>query len=307
MTVVAMAIVGLSSAGVLGLASLAGAARGLGVSAAPTHPSVAALEKQITALLHHSVAKKSKIKTEYSYNWAGYAFVAKDAYNGTLTEVSAAWFTPVVTCNEPSGTPSFQVSWVGFDGASDGTVEQGGTLSYCSNNGATPAYYTWWEFYPYNSVQLVYQISGADAIQAYVLYNPGWCFGDVCGVYTIAVSDVDNQGADFSITGNPTVCDAAGCEGGQDADAEVISEAPGGYSANGGYYYLADYGTSQFYEAQVTVNGHSTGIGAESSKLGKTYLIDEVGFTSGAIIQTTSALSPDLYGQYFALTWSGFD
>jgi hypothetical protein len=303
--VAVMAIAGLGLAGALVLESAATLVKGGAEKTVPQGPSLTLLEEQLTALLHPSTAK-AKITTKYSYNWAGYVFAAKSSNDGKLTEVSAAWFAPTVTCNEPTGYVAEQVSWVGFDGWTTGTVEQGGSLAYCSNNGATPDYYIWWEFYPYNDIQVVDSISGGDAIQAYVLYNPGWCVGSECGLFTIQVSDIDN-GDSFSVQGGCWVTDSSGCEGGSDANAEVISEAPGGVSYNGGYFYLADYGTTEFYEAQCTVAGHSTGIGAESKKLGSTYKVDEVGYTSGTIIQTTGGLSTDYYGQAFGIDWGGFD
>ncbi|MGA9839034.1 MAG: G1 family glutamic endopeptidase [Thermoplasmata archaeon] len=234
-----------------------------------------------------------------SGNWAGYA---NTATSGSIYEVTAEWNVPTVTCGETSGF-TYQVSWVGIDGYGTGTVEQAGSLSYCSSPGATPVYYDWWEFYPYNSVQLVSTVGAGDFLQAYILYNPAASYNGVAGIYTLQVGDTDDQAASFQVTGNPTVCDSNGCETGVDGSAECISEAPG---VNGGIAKLSDYGTTTFYACADTVGSTFAGIGSHGSHV-TNYVIDQIGGVSGKTIQKTGPLSSYFFGKSdFTITWHGY-
>ena len=71
---------------------------------------------------------------------------------------------------------------MGLDGWFDGTVEQDGTLAYCSSAGGQPTYYAWWEMYPTNSIQWWFPISAGDKIKASVKFSRG--------DYVLAVKDV---------------------------------------------------------------------------------------------------------------------
>ena len=92
-----------------------------------------------------------------SGNWSGYADTQKVGY----TFVEANWTEPSYTCD--GNSPESSAIWVGIDGYSSSTVEQGGTIAICSgkNQGAHEA---WWEMYPTNNVQEVFAIKVGDKI-----------------------------------------------------------------------------------------------------------------------------------------------
>jgi hypothetical protein len=206
-----------------------------------------------------------------------------------------------VTCTHAPSGGAYQVSWVGIDGFGTGTVEQAGTLSYCSTTGATPAYADWWEFEPYNGIQSVNSISGGDFVQATVLYNPAACISGVCGIYTLSVSDL-SAGTSFSVTGDPSLCNSHGaCEGGVDGSAECISEAPSGFGYSG-VTPVADYGTSTFYACADTIGSTFAGPGAHGSASTE-YKLTQIGGVTGKTDQSTSSLTKYYYGANFVVTW----
>lgn len=243
----------------------------------------------------------------YSGNWAGYADIAK-AGDGVTQEVTAEWYTPTISCsNAPSGG-DYEVMWIGIDGWATDTVEQVGTLSYCATTGATPGYYSWWEFFPYNDIQTVSSIGGGNFVQAYVDYNPAGCVGTTCGIYTLVFSNIDNYADNFQVTGNPTTCNAANgaCETGADSGPECISEAPSGFGYSG-VTPLADYGKLTFYACAAEINGKFAGI-ASLTSVATVDRIDQVGGISGKVIQSTATAISYFYGKSeFAVTWKGLD
>ncbi|MCI4366022.1 MAG: G1 family endopeptidase [Thermoplasmata archaeon] len=263
-----------------------------GSAAHPTMPNAA----KLTALLHQS-AVGATIHKVTSGNWAGYV---NTATAGTIYEVTGEWFAPTTTC--PSSTPSvgtYQVSWVGIDGWGTGTVEQDGTLAYCSGPGATPVYYDWWEFYPYNSVQFVSYISGGDFVQATVLYNPAACVNGICGVYTLSFADLTAQ-TSFQVVGNPSTCNTAGCEGGPDGSAECISEAPG---VNGGIADVTDYKSTKFWTCADTIGSTFAGIGSHGTGT-TTYEVRQIGGVTGLADQKPTSLVSYYYGlSQFTVKW----
>ncbi len=219
-----------------------------------------------------------------SYNWAGYADIKK---SGNITEATGEWFVTAVSCANAPKKGSFEVQWVGIDGWGSDTVEQAGTLSYCSGPGAAPQYYTWWEFWPYNDITFVTQETVGDFVQATVLYSPNVCYGTACGVYTLVFQDFDNASNNFVVAGNPSVCDSNGCENGPDLSAECISEAPSGFGYPG-YTPLADYGETDFYYCSATIHGHFAGIGSLSA-VATVYHINEVD-SAGHLMQKTGPI-----------------
>ena len=245
---------------------------------------------------------------EYSYNWAGYVDVAKSV--GETYEVTANWYVPkIVSCGESSGT-AVEVQWIGIDGWNNGNVSQVGTMSYCSGPGATPAYYDWWEFYPYNDIQTVAHSSAGAYVSAYVLYNPGEEVNGHAGVYTLELYDVDNS-VNFVETGGAWVCETSSghhvCEGGPDAGAECISEAPSGFG-HPGYDPLAQYKTTTFYGCATTIGSHFAGIGNQAS-VGTVYQVDQCNYTACTrILQATGGLSTYFYtDSKFTMTWKAYD
>jgi hypothetical protein len=237
-----------------------------------------------------------------STNWAGYA-VVPTAGAGSIQEVTAEWYIPTANCSQPKADgPALSSEWVGIDGYNTGTVEQTGTAAYCSSHGATPVYYLWWEFYPYNSAQYVYTANAGDLVQAYVLYNPSVCISGACGVYTLDLSDL-TSGNSISVVGGGWICNtAAVCEGGTDSSAECISEV----SAGG--YVLTKTTPVTFYACAVEISGTFKGIGSFSSAVASTSEITQIGPVSGLKAQTVSGCTSYFYGKSdFTVTWHHYN
>jgi Peptidase A4 family len=133
------------------------AAGALSVAAAPLTSAAPALTSGGAAVHVHGTT---------SGNWSGYA----DTQGGAYTFVEANWTEPSYTCD--GNSPESSVIWVGLDGWSDGTVEQGGTIAICSgtNQGT---HFAWWEMYPKNAVQEVFAVSVGDKMFASVTYKAG--------------------------------------------------------------------------------------------------------------------------------------
>jgi hypothetical protein len=196
----------------LGLALAVGPAAGASTaSASPSASAVAAARNAIEHLeigqhgvdqrvLGHSTRIKGLTKVE-STNWSGYA----DTGSG-FTTVSAKWTEPTATC---TSTTSLAAFWVGIDGFSSSSVEQDGTLIEC--DGGTAFYFTWWEMYPTNDIQVVGEtLAPGDSISASVVRS-----GDS---YTLKLTDSTHPANSF--TTKQTCSDCA------NSSAEWIAEAP---------------------------------------------------------------------------------
>jgi hypothetical protein len=143
------------------------------------------------------------------YNWSGYA--DDNSAGATYTHVAGKWVQPTVKCLSTEDETA--VFWVGLDGFSDSTVEQDGTEAYCQNG--TASYYTWWEMYPTNDIEVVgSSVQPGDAISSSVNFANG--------KYTLAVTDTTNPSNSFSVSekcGSGLTC--------ANASAEWIAETPG--------------------------------------------------------------------------------
>lgn len=202
-----------------------------------------------------------------SENWAGYVDKAH-----TYSLIRATWKQPKVIC---TGTDAIAAFWVGLDGYTSGTVEQDGTLAYCHNG--SPTYYTWWEMYPHNSVQLVHSaVQPGDKVTSSVVRTGT--------SYELKV--VDHTHPANSFTKN-TVC--AAC---RDSSAEWIVERPSG---QGGLYPLAHFSKVVFFGAKV-------GVGAQRGSIAK-FLHDGITMVDkgGATLAGVSALKKG--GKQFVSTW----
>jgi len=233
-------------------------------------PAAAAVAPTLSlAPLHHAaVSTPSFLKhgfhvsntTVTSTNWSGYA-----ATGSTYTSVSTTYVQPSLSCSGRSGT--YAAFWVGLDGYSSSTVEQTGTMGYCS--GSTAEYVGWYEMYPQGSNDYSNTVKAGDTIYESVKFTGS-------DVYTLVLED-ETRG--WTKT---TVVDASG-----DArsSAEVIAEAP--YS--GGVLPLADFGTVTFDGSLVD--------GSDLSSFSPTAI--NMDSSSGAAEATTSAFS----GDNFSITW----
>ena len=166
-----------------------------------------------------------------STNWSGYA----DTGSGFST-VTGSWTEPSVSC---TSTTSLAAFWVGIDGYSSSSVEQDGTLAECYRR--TAYYYTWWEMYPTNSIQVVGStLVPGDSITASVVRSGS--------SYTLKVTDSSRSADSFTTTQS--------CSGCANSSAEWIAEAPSGSS---GVYPLAHFITWAESGATVADGLHSPG------------------------------------------------
>lgn len=202
-----------------------------------------------------------------STNWSGYA----DTGSGFST-VTGSWTEPGVSC---TSTTSLAAFWVGLDGYSSSSVEQDGTLIECYRHVAY--YYTWWEMYPTNAIQVVGStLRAGDSITASVVRSGT--------SYTLKVTDSSRSADSFSTTQSCSSC--------ANSSAEWIAEAPSGSS---GVYPLSDFGS--WTESGATVTAGSTS-GVISS-----FTDDELTMinSSGAIKAQPGA--PNGSGNGFGVTW----
>ena len=176
-------------------------------------------------------------------------------------------------------TPDAQVIiWVGLDGISSGTVEQGGSAARCVNG--IPVYQTWYEMFPSGPV-FVFQINPGDMITASVHFIPG--------INVVNISVIDST-LNRSFTASPPCPIGPSC---LRNSAEWIAEAPGNPRIG-----LADYGDVLFHSVQVTdANGVTDTL--RSSAIWERRIIDEI--DKGTTLATTGGLSTD--GRNFRITW----
>ena len=202
-----------------------------------------------------------------STNWSGYA----DTGSGFST-VTGGWTEPSVSC---TSTTSLAAFWVGIDGYSSSSVEQDGTLAECYRR--TAYYYTWWEMYPANSIQVVGStLRPGDSITASVVRSGS--------SYTLKVTDSSRSGNNVNTTQS--------CAGCANSSAEWIAEAPSG---SGGVEPLSDF--HGWTETGATVKNTS------ASGVISSFTDDEITMinSSGAIKAQPGALNGS--GNGFSVTW----
>jgi hypothetical protein len=195
-------------------------------------PSVHFLAEARLSLLHylrhnhptmmlapHTRVSVKNTKLE-SFNWSGYAKTSTTAQ--AFTAVSAKWTQPKVKCGIED---QMSATWVGLDGATNGTVEQDGTTGWCFRGRAT--YFTWFEMFPAGSVTVGKSLKPGDKITASVTRSGT--------SYKLTVKDATHKGASFSKTKS---CALATCT---DESIEWIQERPA-FSTTG-IIPLANYGS----------------------------------------------------------------
>ncbi|MCL4436228.1 MAG: G1 family endopeptidase [Thaumarchaeota archaeon] len=230
----------------------------------------------LTSVTFFTNAPRIHLRSGVSSNWSGYAVETNLAspQMGSVSDVKGSWTVPAVDC---SATPSAYSSfWVGIDGYASSTVEQTGTDSDCSSG--VPKYYAWYEMYPKFPVNLKMTISPGDLMTGEVQF-----IGK--GSFRITITDT-TTGATFTTTQKSTRA--------QRSSAEWVAEAP---SSSGGVLPLANFGTVNFQNAQVTINGITGTIN------NGTWQNDAITMTtqSGTVKAQPSALSTD--GSSFSVTW----
>jgi autotransporter-associated beta strand protein len=178
--------------------------------------------------------------TAYSRNWSGY--YASAPSESSFTDIQSTWVIPTVQASS-SGT-TYSADWVGFDGATDGTVEQCGTSGDITSGG-TATYYAWYEFYPANEIEVSLAVHAGDVMTAEITYEP---LESSAGnyAYYFDLDDTTTNKA-FSETIDTSSSDNR-------SSAEWIAEAPtvGGSQAN-----LANFGTVTFSGDVAALNSGS--------------------------------------------------
>jgi hypothetical protein len=214
----------------------------------------------------HASRVKGLTKVE-STNWSGYA----DTGSGFST-VTGKWTEPSATCTSKTSLAAF---WVGIDGFSSDSVEQDGTLIEC--DGGTAFYFTWWEMYPSNDVQVVGDtLEAGDSISASVVRSGT--------SYALKVTDSTHPANSFSTT--QTCSDCA------NSSAEWITEAPSGSS---GVEPLSHFSPITMRDASVRTTSKS---GVISS-----FTDDEITMVDSSVNVEAQPGPLGSNGKYFTVRW----
>jgi hypothetical protein len=203
-----------------------------------------------------------------SSNWSGYADTSE-----TYSSVTASWTEPTGTCS--GFTTSLAAFWVGIDGYTSDSVEQDGTLIECYFG--TAYYFTWWEMYPTNDIQVVGEtLRPGDSITASVVRSGS--------TYTLKVTDSSRSGDSFTESESCSTC--------ANSSAEWIAEAPSGAD---GVYPLTDFHS-------WTASG-ATVADTSASGVISTFPDSEITMvgTSGDVKAQPGALNSS--GNSFSVTW----
>ncbi len=263
----------------LALGPAAGASTASTTSASPSASAVAAARAAIEHLRigQHAVDQRvsghaGRIKGlthVESTNWSGYA----DTGSG-FTTVTGKWTEPTATC---TSTTSLAAFWVGIDGFSSESVEQDGTLIEC--DGGSAFYFTWWEMYPSNDIQVVGDtLAPGDAISASVVRS-----GDS---YTLKLTDSTHPANSFTTT--QTCSDCA------NSSAEWIAEAPCCLS-NGNVYPLTEF-------TKFVVGSASVKTASESGTI-SSFTDDEITMVDGSGNVLAKPGNLNSTGKSFGVTW----
>jgi Peptidase A4 family len=205
-----------------------------------------------------------------STNWSGYA--DDNSSGNTYASVTASWTEPTGSC---TSTTSLAAFWVGIDGYSSDSVEQDGTLIECYLD--TTYYFTWWEMYPTNSIQVVGEsLKPGDSISASVVRSGT--------SYTLKVTDSTHTANSFTKTETCSSC--------ANSSAEWIAEAPSGSS---GVYPLTDFHT--WTASSATVKSGST------SGVISTFPDDEITMIDSSDLVKAQPGALNGSGNGFTVTW----
>ncbi|MEV6824502.1 G1 family glutamic endopeptidase [Amycolatopsis sp. NPDC051102] len=257
----------------------AGAAAPASAATAPTGYAGAA---QHTHLLGgHSPSVAGPLVNATSRNWAGYAITSLSTPAATFTHVHGSWTQRPVTC--PT-SDAWAVFWVGFDGWTNGTVEQGGSSARCVNS--TPVYQLWWEMFPTNAIQPVLTINAGDSVSADVTYNAA------TAQFTITVADATQH---TSFTTTQTCAATLVCSR---SSADWVVEDVGRFGS-GDFFPLANYGQALMNNSVGSDDAGHSGSMTASSTWQRTRIQEQDTTTTYA---TTGATSTN--GQNFAVTWA---
>ena len=287
----------LPAAGATGLAVLALASPAL---ARATHattrkmPEIGRLLGPDRVAGHHPVSGRPSAVScptnACSTNWSGYAVTGS---NGSYTSVSTSWTQPKITgctSSDPTSLTSsspYAAFWDGLDGYNSSSVEQTGTIGYCS--GSTAEYYAWYEMYPAGSVVYNKPVAPGDEMTATVTYAPVSTTGHGrkrSSAYLYTLTLTDSGPTNHWTESTPITTTTAYAR----SSAECITEAP--------YYQnvlpLADFGTINYGSCEA--NGSP--LSPSSSGLQQITMING---TTGA---TESSTGPLGASGAFTNTWA---
>ena len=186
-----------------------------------------------------TAAGRSKVRSEVSENWAGYAVTGKN-----FSTVSGTWREPTIKTSS-SSSEAYSAVWVGLGGSktSSSSLEQIGTSA--DYVGGHAEYYAWYELLPSGQVRLSIAIHAGDVISARV---------SVSGTtVTVFLSD--------QTTGH-SVLKTLHMNKPDSSSAEWIVEAPATETSGGNYQVLplADFVKVAFSKATATAGGDTGGI-----------------------------------------------
>ena len=178
--------------------------------------------------------------------------------------------------------------WVGLDGLSSETVEQDGTLAFCYLGRAF--YYSWWEMYPSNAVQIVGSVSPGDKITASVDYSKATT------MYTLKLADAAQPASSFTLI---QACGGQGFLACDNSSAEWVAETP---SDIRGLWPWPNFGTWNLTKATVKSGATSGGISTGPwASFGEDLPVTIIGNDSENLA-TTGPLNSS--GNGFSVTWA---
>jgi hypothetical protein len=255
-------------------------------------PSARFLAEARTALVHylrHNRPQAMLVRTRHahaiknvtaikSFNWSGYADAT--ATKQEFTKVSGSWTTPSVTCSAEDQITS---NWVGLDGFGfkkfpNKTVEQLGTISWCFQG--KPIYFTWYEMFPANPVEVGTKLKPGDKISASVTRTGT--------SYALKLTDSTTSGNNISVT---QTCALATCKA---ASAEWISERP--VFGTTGTVPQAHYNAFKITSGAQTSHGTAGTIGSGPGVNAITMIDSELIYNLGTVSGLTG-------GNSFSTTW----
>jgi hypothetical protein len=212
-----------------------------------------------------------------SRNWAGWAVESTAGTN--FSHVHASWTQKAVTCPADN---AMAVIWVGFDGLTNGTVEQGGSSGQCFNG--VIAYTLWWQMFPTTHIVDALTIGAGDGVSADVSFTAS------TGLFTITLADATRH---TSFTTSQACASNLVCNR---STAEWIVEAP---ASGNGFFPLANYGIEHIGNTVGRDDAGHGGSITEASSTWRRYRIQQQDATT--TYATTS--STNTSGQFFSTTW----
>ncbi len=254
-----------------GLAAIVGLGCALGTAA-----SVSAAPRGAMGSTHRFPTTGLTVTTP---NWGGYVASAAVPFTG----IQSHWVQPSVDCTDYNQAEGF---WVGLDGWSDTTVEQGGISIFCVQTAGvwSAQYWAFWEMYPANNPQTLFQVSAGDTIAASVAYSGS--------TYTIVVDDTtsgrsltEHEHCDTGLTG--LTCNRT--------SAEWVVERPAGL---GGPSLLPAFAPFLF-----TVDKASTASGGYPMAALSTFSNDPITMVGSAGDDLAVPGSLGELGEGFSMTW----